>query len=130
MSLANVIKPASSLPKYTHQDFPALFWNQETGEPVTVKDEASIPAGYKPYHPNSAPKAAAPAPATNALPLNKDEVLAALKEGGIPHNPAQSHGKLYNLLLAAVKAALDEAKVTYDAAETNVKALLALLPSE
>lgn len=132
MSLANVIKPTSRLPQYVHKDFPAMFWNQETGEPVTVNSEAEIPEGYKPYHPNSeraqeaAALAAAQAPA--GLPLTKEEVLAHLEQGGIAHNPAKSHKNLYNLLLTSVKNALAQAEIEFDAESTDVKALLELLP--
>lgn len=128
MSIDNVIKPTSHLPKYIRSEFPALYWKAD-GTSYTAKSADDVVAGSTPYHPSNAPKEEVKAPGANDLPLTKDEVLAHLQEGGIAHNPNKSHGKLYDLLLAAVKAALDEAKVPYAADETNVKVLLALLPS-
>lgn len=130
MSIENVIKPTSHLPKYKHSEFPAMYWKAD-GSNYVAKTAADVLPDTTPYHPDNAPKveAKAPAPGANELPLSKDEVVAALSEGGITHNPNKSHAKLYSLLLAAVKAALDEAAIAYDAAETNVKTLMALLPS-
>lgn len=131
MSQANVIRPANGLPQYVRSEFPAMFWNQETGVPVTVNSEAEIPAGYKPYHPASAPADAVKAPviAAGKPTLNKAETVQHLSDGGIEHDPAASHKSLYELLLAGVKNALTEAKIAFDDTSTDAKALLGLFPS-
>jgi hypothetical protein len=129
MAEANVIRPASYLPRYTKTDFPAYFWNQDTGEQVLVTDADSIPAGCKPYHPKSADLAKPPAEKPTApLPMTKAEVVAHLKAGEVEHKTTASHASLYELLLTSVKAALAEAKIAFDPASTDAKALLELFP--
>lgn len=130
MSLDNVIKPSSNLPKYTFQGFPAMFWNQETGESVLVKSENEIPPGYKPYHPNNAPVIAPEVASAGKPTLTKAETIAQLSAGEVEHDPAASHKSLYALLLSSIKNALGEANIDHDANSTDAKGLLELFPKE
>lgn len=134
MAEHNIIRPSSSLPKYTHSDFPALYWKPD-GTNFTANSAADVAEGDTPYHPNSAP-VAAPKVATPkveaAAPvkptLTKAETVAALNSGGVEHDAAKPHKTLYELLLTSVKAALSEAKVDFDDTSTDAKDLLAKLP--
>ena len=135
MSIDNVIKPESKLPKYVHQDFPAMYWHAD-GTSYVAKNAGEVVAGTTPYHPDDKERAAAAkaaaastAPAAAGKPtLNKAETIANLAAGQIPHDPAASHKSLYELLLNGVKNALSEAGITYDAASTDAKALLDHFP--
>lgn len=129
MSLANVIKPSSGLPKYVHKDFPALMWKPD-GTTYVAASAADVLPDSTPFHPSNAPTVKPAAQATTGPTLTKEETVEQLKAGGIAHNPAASHSKLYNLLLNGVKAALVQADIVFDETTTDVKALLALLPSE
>lgn len=129
MAEHNIIRPSSSLPKYTHSEFPALYWKPD-GTSFTANSAADVTEGDTPYHPNSAPVAA---PKTEAAApvkptLTKAETVAALNSGGVEHDAAKPHKTLYELLLTSVKAALSEAKVDFDDTSTDAKDLLAKLP--
>ena len=135
MSIDNVIKAASKLPVYVHQDFPAQYYHAD-GTFYVAKTAADVIAGTTPYNPLDKERAAAAkaaaasaAPAATGKPsFTKAETISILNEGGIKHDATASHKSLYELLLSGVKNALSEAGIAYDAASTDAKALLGLFP--
>jgi hypothetical protein len=140
MSLANVIRPESKLPQYTHQDFPAMYWHAD-GTSYVAKSADEVIASTTPYHPEDKERAAAAkaaqaaAKATAAAKgpshtLTKAETIAQLQAGEIPHDPTASHKSLYELLLTGIKNALTEGKIEFDATSNDAKALLGLFPKE
>lgn len=125
----NIIKAASTLPKYTHSDFPAMYWKPD-GTSYRADSAADVAEGDTPYHTSAAPAAATKVEAAAPVKptLTKAETVAALNSGGVEHDAAKPHKILYELLLTSVKAALSEAKVDFDDTSTDAKDLLAKLP--
>ena len=126
MGIANVPLPPSVArsSQKAGKDFPAMYWPPE-GEPKVFNTASEVPAGWTPYHPANAPTGA-----TEAAPsMTKKEVVAALKQGDIAHDPKASHESLYALLLSGVKTALTDSKIAFDDGETDVKKLLGLFPT-
>lgn len=135
MGKENVPLPPGVKRPPTPTEFPKYYYSPE-GVQIVAKSIGDVPEGYTPYNPADAERAAAAKAATAAaapvpvvLPLNKKAVIYNLKQGGIEHDPSTSHESLYALLLTGVKAALTDAKVEFDATESDVKKLLGLFPT-
>lgn len=130
MSIDNVIRPHTTLPRGARGDFPAMYW-KEDGESYIANNENEILPGSTPYHPSNAtdkaPPAAKPAP---AFSLTKQEVVKHLMAGGVKHKATQSHAALHDLLLTSVKNALTEADIAFDPESTDAAALLELFPKD
>lgn len=114
-------------------EYPAMKWHPETGEAKVFHKAEDVPDGYLDTHPsNLANVAAANQEASKklnkakTLPLSKDEIIAALVEGGIGYPKQASAKALYDLLTEKVKAALTEAGTSFDP-EADTKTLLGLL---
>lgn len=119
--------------------YPAMKWHPVTGEYVVCQNESEVPEGYIDTHPNNLPPAkaeeavkayAASVPAAGfpaKLPMKKADIITALTEGGIAHDPAAKAIVLYDALLASLKAHLTEAEVEFPENATAPE-LLALVP--
>lgn len=84
--------------------FPGMRWSP-TGEARVFTSAAEVPEGWTDYHPDSATEAApAPADKTSALPLTREQIIAALKERGADAKPNASTKSLYDKLLLLVEA--------------------------
>lgn len=111
--------------------FPAMLWNQKTGESRVFERAEDVPAGYLDHYPTDAEKAEAPEPASpNALPMTREEIIAALKQGGIKFKGNASAAVLYAQLTDAVHFALTEAKVEFNPESPTPDLLKLLAPKE
>lgn len=111
-------------------DYPAMKWHPETGEMRVYAKAEHVPEGWLDTHPANlahvqALAAAAPKPVK--LSLTRQEILAALHEGGIEHNIKAKTQDLHERLRERCVAHLTDAGVEFDAA-ADTKALLELIP--
>ncbi len=128
-------------------------WHPETGEHKDYNSLSEVPKGHLDHHPNdeahAAAEAAAPAksdapakpsrtkrlqsapkPAADPNAMSRDDVVAALTEGGVEFDNEASDADLQKLLDDKVRAVLTEQGVEFDP-NANTKTLLGLLsPAE
>lgn len=108
-----------------------MRWSVETGESKVFKKGEEIPDGWLDHHPNDEEKGGA-GPKRDAPekdpPLERDEVIAALKEGGVNFNEQATTRQLDNALKGALRKALTAAKREdeFDK-DTSTRALLAIV---
>lgn len=108
--------------------FPAMLWNRETGENKIFNAAGDVPEGWLNHHPKD-PDPTKSDPKLATILMSRQEVVDALKNGGIPFAKNAPHAQLYDLLLIGVKDALTESKIAFDSASTDAKALLGLFPA-
>lgn len=84
---------------------PTVMYGPE-GEFQIFTDSTEVPAGWAddPSKFKSADKPKAAAPAANALPMTRDEIITALKAGNVPFKGNAGTAALYEALLDALKA--------------------------
>lgn len=113
-------------------DTRTMGWNPETGEnAVFDSPEEREEAGWLDHHPNDDAKGGPGAKADEPdrdPPMEREEVITALKEGGVNFNEAASTKQLDNALKGALRKALTAAKreSEFDKS-TSTRALLALV---
>lgn len=83
-------------------DYPALKWHPETGECATFNAAHEVPAGWLDTHPSNV-KADEKASdetktAPEKLPMAKKDIVKALVDGGIEHDPKAPSSVLYGVL--------------------------------
>jgi hypothetical protein len=108
------------------KDFPARMWSPEGKTDVFHRAE-DVPAGWTPYHPNSAPEAVTGA--VEVLPMERADIIAALNAGGFEFKKNAPTPALYKQLRARLVEHLTTAGVEFDA-DADAKTLLGLIPSE
>lgn len=105
-----------------------MLWHPETGESRIFGDNDPRPLDWIGHHPSDpayAPVAPPPPKFTDAG-LSRGEVVAALTEGRVPFDARARTSTLTELLGKAVRKALADRGVAYDA-EAHLRDLLALL---
>lgn len=109
---------------------PKMRWNPETGESKVFATVEDVPEGWLDHHPED--PAYADATAEKATPaakgLSKSETIAALKQGGVTHDPKATLPELTELLVTALRGALDAKGVEYTP-EATARELLILVAS-
>lgn len=132
MSEANVPPPAGQItPSAPFSRFPGMRWHPVTGEMQIFQVEEDMPEGWLDYHPENPPARAALAAKEIAVELcmSREAIVAALVEGGVSFKKNASVQKLYDLLMANLKAALTEQGVVFSE-DADAKALMDLFPKE
>lgn len=106
-----------------------MAWNPATGE-AGVYDKDAVPEGFLDHHPNDPEKGTAPAAAADDVskdpPLDRAELLDALKEGGVEHNPNATDRQLDAALKGALRKVLTARKIEYTKNDST-RQLLALV---
>ena len=126
MSADNLISATKKLPNGNPTPFPAMYWHAD-GSNYIANSAADVLPNTTPYHPDGT-RVEPETTAELALPLTKDEVIEHLTAGGVKFKERWTHQRLYDLLLESIKNALVEAKIEFDAASTDAKALLEHFP--
>lgn len=88
------------------KDFPALFWNPETGDPKVFSAATEVPEGWLDHHPHgdNYPAAADPVEEIQApVPLSRTQVVAELNKRGVAFQRNGATAALYEKLVAAVE---------------------------
>lgn len=117
---------------FVHPSNRCKGWNPETGESqVFDSPEEREEAGWLDHHPNDeekgGPSAKADAPDKDP-PMERSEVIAALKEGGVRFNESANTKQLDNALKAALRKALTAAgRASEFDKNTSTRDLLALV---
>lgn len=107
---------------------PTMAWHPETGENKVFNHPSEVPAEWLDTHPSNKPKEVEKAPAAKPEPMTRDEIVAALSDGGVEFDDKSKTKVLAEILRKSVIAALTSAEVEFDA-DASTKDLLAKLPS-
>ena len=102
------------------------------GEAKIFNDSNDVPEGWLDHHPTPAEAAeiAVIVPgASAAIPMTREEIIAALEGGGIGYKRNAGTKALYDQLTVKVKEHLVEREIAFPAG-ADTKALLELLSSE
>lgn len=105
----------------TEKFAPVMAWHPETGENRIFNYPSEVPADWLDTHPNNVVKPKADPDMT------KDEIMAALTEGGVQFDPKAKTKVLAATLRSAVEKALVSAEIDFGP-DQPTKELLALLP--
>lgn len=108
--------------------FPAAYWHQETGERRVFERPEDLTDEWKDKHPNHNDGLPPPPPASIELGMTRDEVIAALVQGGIPFKKNAGTAALYKQLVEALQAFLFERKIEFPE-KADAKELMALVPA-
>lgn len=106
--------------------WPAYYWDQDS-KPHRCEGPEDVQEGWLDYSPANA--AEAPAPNINEAkpaPMTRDEIIAALNDGGIDFKKNAGTSALYSQLTERVKAHLTESGIAFNPA-ADTRTLLGLL---
>lgn len=88
-------------------EFPKQVYNPMTAEMIVAKSATDVPQGWIDHYPTEDERDAANKPDPDkASPLSRDQLIAALKEGGISFKANASTKDLEGLLAESLRAVL------------------------
>lgn len=117
---------------YVHTSTRTMGWDPKTGaSEVFASPEERDKAGFIDHHPDDEAKGGVNASVDEPdkdPPMEREEVIAALKEGGVKFNEQASDKQLDNALKGALRKALTAAKREGEfTKDTSTRDLLALV---
>jgi hypothetical protein len=111
--------------------FPAFYYSPD-GEAQIFQAASDVPEGWTTKHPNHQSDVAKPDPKPDLTPnpdkLTRDEIIAALNNGGIAYKKNAGTAALEAQLRESIKAFLTDTGVPELALDASTKELLTLLP--
>lgn len=109
------------------KEFPKMLWDAD-GNVHLCNGPADVDPSWTNYHPNDVEKAAAKAEkaAVVSAVMSRDDIVAALNQGGVEFKKNAPTPALYKQLVAALRSELDQRGVQYPA-DADAPALLALV---